>query len=185
MGRWRIPVQLWSSVGLPLLWGQLPARYVLKADALSFIWREYRLSVEYRLFRWAPPFIASVERHKWDGLTLVVGGGYYRRFPVRGGVWKIGLRYYIWRSAYSPQGFWVGIHGAGQAWGMRGESPSFSWVPGLTLGYQHIFRQAYGGAVEPYILVEPRLFGSTPFAPFQLGLHAGFAARRWERRNLP
>ncbi|MCS6895167.1 MAG: hypothetical protein NZZ60_03330 [Bacteroidia bacterium] len=163
----------------------MPARYVLKADALSFLWREYRLTAEYRLFRWAPPFIASVERHRWDGLTFILSGSYYRRLPTRGGIGRIGVRYYVWRPAYSPQGFWVGLHGAGQAWGLRGEKPSFAFAPGLTLGYQHIFRQAYGGIVEPHLLLEPRIFRLAPFAIFQFGLNVGFAARHWERRNLP
>ncbi|GIV23309.1 MAG: hypothetical protein N3A68_01920 [Bacteroidia bacterium] len=176
---------LWSKIGLSLCLGQLPARYVLKADALGFLWREQRLTAEYRLFRWAPPLKASVERARWDGLTLTLNGSYYRRLPLRGGVLRSGVRYYPLRPAYAPEGLWVGLHGTLGLVAPVRETPQWQGGPGLSLGYQHIFHQAYGGVIEPYLLLD-FLFGRYKnLMPFQVGLHIGFAARKWNRRNIP
>jgi len=167
------------------VWAQLPARYVLKADVLGPLWREYRLMGEYRLFRWAPPFIASVERHRWEGLTFILSGSYYRRWPARGGGLRIGGRYYFLQPNYAPHGLWAGLHGALAGFGARGEKTYWAAGAGLTIGYQHLFRQAYGGCIEPYLLLELLGGRKKPFFPFQVGLNVGFASRRWERRNLP
>lgn len=175
---------LWAWSSALLVWGQLPARYAFKADALSPLWREYRLAGEYRLFRWAPPFIASVERHRWEGLTFTLAGSYYRRWPEQGGVLRVGGRYYFLRPKYAPQGLWAGLHLAVGATGARTERTFWAGGAGLTIGYQHIFRQAYGGCVEPYVLFELLGGRQKPFSPFQVGLHVGLASRRWDRRNL-
>ncbi|GIV24816.1 MAG: hypothetical protein KatS3mg026_0508 [Bacteroidia bacterium] len=180
MGKWGL--WAWSS-GL-LVWGQLPARYVLKADILSPLWREYRLAGEYRLFRWAPPFIASVERHRWEGLTGWAALSYYRRWPQRGALLRLGARYYPLRTAYTPEGLWVGLHGAVAGRAPRSEPTRWAAGFGLTVGYQHLFHQAYGAAVEPYLLLEGLFGGQKAFSPFQVGLNVGFASRRWDRRNL-
>jgi hypothetical protein len=176
----------WSEIALlGLLWGQLPARYVIKGDALSFLWREYRIAGEYRLFRWAPPFIASVERHRWEGLTLLLSTSYYRRLPHRGALARIGARYYFHRPAYAPEGLWAGVHITTGGSAARQEVTRWVIGGGLTVGYQHIFHQAYGGTVEPYLLLD--LVGGRAkwVFPFQIGLQVGFAARKWNRRNLP
>ncbi|RMF46302.1 MAG: hypothetical protein D6750_10580 [Bacteroidetes bacterium] len=181
MGRWG----LWAWSSALWVWGQLPARYVLKADVLAPLWREYRLMGEYRLFRWAPPFIASVERHRWEGLTGTVGVSYYRRWPERGAFLRVGLHYYALRPPYAPEGFWVGVQAMLGAWAPRTEKPRWTAGPGLTIGYQHLFHQAYGAAIEPYLLVEGLFGPRRRYFPFQVGLNVGFASRRWERRNLP
>ncbi|MCS7152319.1 MAG: hypothetical protein N2253_05865 [Bacteroidia bacterium] len=176
---------LWSSfIGISVLGAQLPARYVIKGDVLSFLWREQRLAGEYRLFQWAPPFIASVERHRWEGLTLLTSVSYFRLLPRRGAVIRTGVRYYFRKPAYSPEGLWGGIHLAGGIWGVRSEPSSGTVTGGLTVGYQHIFHQAYGGVVEPYLLIEPYFRSAVPFRPIQVGVYVGFASRRWQRRNL-
>lgn len=181
-----LPDPRWSSlVWLGWLSAQLPARYAVKADALSFLWREHRVWGEYRLFQWAPPFIASVDRHRWDGMTAILGLSYFRRLPLRGGIMRLGLRYYPLKPAYSPEGLWIGLHIAGGFWNARRERALFSTAPGLTIGYQHIFRQGYGALVEPYILIEPHFRRDAPFRPFQPGVNVGFASRRWDRRLLP
>lgn len=178
----------WNSLGWLLCAGmlsaQLPARYVLKADALGFLWKEHRVWGEYRLFQWAPPFIASVDRHPWDGLTAVLGMSYFRKLPLRGAIVRAGARYYPLRPVYSPQGFWVGLHIATAIWNARREKISLGAAPGVTIGYQHIFRQAYGGSVEPYLLIEPYMFQKAPIRPIQIGINAGFASRRWGRATL-
>ncbi|MCX7606294.1 MAG: hypothetical protein N2170_03375 [Bacteroidia bacterium] len=176
----------WSRLGLSIsfVWAQLPARYLLKGDALSFLWREYRITGEYRLFRWAPPFISSVERARWDGLTFIAGGSYYRRLPLRGGIFRSGLRYYWLRRVYAPQGVWAGLHLCIGGWGPPREKTTWAGGVGFTMGYQHLFYQAYGGVVEPYLQVEG-LFGRyRALYPIQVGLNVGFAARKWDRRNL-
>ncbi|MCX8111807.1 MAG: hypothetical protein N3E49_01220 [Bacteroidia bacterium] len=176
----------WSSgLWIGMLAAQLPARYVLKADGLGFVWREFRLWGEYRLFRWAPPFIASVDRHRWDGLTLCVGLGYFRRWPLRGGLGRVGLRYYPLRRPYAPEGLWVGLHVVGAGWGVRRESTMLSVAPSLSIGYQFIFRQSYGGVIEPLVCIEPHWRQDSPFSLVQLGVNVGWASRRWSRRNLP
>lgn len=182
-----MPINLrWSSLlYISWLFAQLPARYGVKGDALSFLWREYRAWGEYRLFQWAPPFISSVDRHRWDGMTAILGMSYFRRLPLRGGIMRVGLRYYPQKPAYSPQGLWVGLHLAAGLWNARRERPLLAFAPGLTIGYQYIFGQAYGALVEPYVMIEPYLRRGFPFRPVQVGINVGFASRRWDRRMLP
>lgn len=170
------------SIWLVPLWAQLPVRYGIRADLASFIWREQRFWGEYRLFQWAPPFIATVERARWEGLTAIIGLSYFRRLPWRGAVARMGLRYYFLRPAYSPHGVWAGILGGIGVWGARSEKPLLAPLAGLAVGYQHIFYQGYGATVEPFLLLEPRWRKGAPFAPLQLGLGVGFGSRRWDRR---
>lgn len=173
------------SGGVGALWAQLPARYGLKADILSFLSREHRLTGEYRLFRWAPPFIASVERARAEGLTAVLSLSYYRYLPQRGLIVRPGVRYYFWKPPYAPEGLWVGVHGAIAGWGARREKTTWSAGAGLSIGYQHLFRQAYGASIEPYLLAEGLLRRPPKVWALQIGVNVGFAARKWERRNLP
>ncbi len=173
------------SGGIGILWAQLPTRYVLKLDALSFLSREHRITGEYRLFRWAPPFIASVERARWEGLTVTLSLSYYRYLPQRGAIGRPGARYYFWKRPYTPEGLWVGLHGAIASWAARREKAYWSAGAGLSLGYQHLFRQAYGAAVEPYLLAEVLSRRPPRGMALQVGLNVGFAARKWDRRNLP
>lgn len=176
--RW---VALFMGVG-GVLWGQLPARYVLKADALSWVWRSYRVGGEYRLFRWAPPFEANVERPKYEGLTLQVWADYVRLLPVRGVVLRPGGRYYFLFPRKAPHGLWAGLHGVGGLTGAPQEKTTLALGIGLSVGYQHIFRQSYGGVVEPYLLVEVRGRSLAWLSPVQVGLSLGIASRRWRLR---
>ncbi|MEN2992916.1 MAG: hypothetical protein ABDH91_05115 [Bacteroidia bacterium] len=174
---------LWSS-GLVVGWGQLPARYVLKADIFSFLWREQRLSGEYRLFEYAPPFVAGVERPKWEGLTAIGSVAFFRHLPLYGILLRPGLRYYPLRPVYSPQGFWSGLHLAGGLFFLREGPLRAAGGLGLSVGYQYIFRQAYGATVEPFLQGEI-IFPSFSLSPLQVGLQVGFAGRKWWGQNLP
>ncbi|MCS7297185.1 MAG: hypothetical protein RMK19_06615 [Bacteroidia bacterium] len=174
---------LWSSLGaLGLGVAQLPVRYVLKADVWSFLWHEQRLMGEYRLGRWAPPFIASVERPRWEGLAATVQLSFYRRLPWWGLIARPGVRYYFLNPKRALEGMWSGIHVGGGFWTNRQEQREFPLTSGIAVGYQHIFRQAYGLAIEPYFWVEVPLRGNLQF--LQVGFQVGFASRRWSRRNL-
>lgn len=172
----------WSTLWVVPLFAQLPVRYSFRADLTSFFWREQRLWGEYRLFQWAPPFIATVERARCEGLTATIAISYFRRLPLRGGAFRLGVRYYFLRPPYSPQGIWAGaLIGIG-VWGARNEKPFFTPLAGLAVGYQHIFYQGYGAAVDPFLFFEPRWRRGSPLAPLQVGLGVGFASRRWARR---
>ncbi|MCS6789958.1 MAG: hypothetical protein NZ580_03140 [Bacteroidia bacterium] len=167
---------LWSSV-----WGvafaQLPSRYALKANLISFFWREYELTGEYRLFAWAPAFQANVERARWEGLASIVGVGFY---PRRTWLLRGGIRYYFLRPKYALEGLWGGLHGI-IGWRER----KYSGGMGLSVGYQHIFRQGYGFSVEPFLRGEGVYAGEKIQFALHLGLNIGVAARRWLRRNIP
>ncbi len=167
---------------LGLLWGQLPARYALKGDGLSWIWRSYRLGAEYRLFRWAPPFEAHVERPRREGLTVVLWADYVRMLPERGVVFRPGLRYYFLQPKKAPHGLWVGLHAVGGLSGATWEKAAFTGGIGLAVGYQYIFRQSYGGLVEPYLLAEIRGRKLRWISPVQVGFSLGLASRRWRLR---
>ncbi len=172
----------WIVWGVSILWGQLPARYALKADALSWVWRSYRVGGEYRLFRWAPPFKANVERHRWDGLTMSLWVDYVRLLPVRGVVVRPGARYYFLWPERAPHGLWAGLHAIGGLSGAPNEKPIFAAGLGLAFGYQYLFRQSYGGLVEPYLLAEVRGKSLRWISPIQVGLALGIASRRWGLR---
>ncbi|MCS7188996.1 MAG: hypothetical protein NZ933_04280 [Bacteroidia bacterium] len=176
------PVHLWSSISILL--AQLPVRYALKADVLSFLWREYRVSGEYRLFQWAPPFIASVERAKWEGLTIICQGSYYRRLPYWGAIIRLGLRYYFLRRNYAPEGLWGGMHLGGSSIVVPDEKMKGGAGGGIGIGYQHVFHQGYGGIIEPYLLIEGIFSRYKGFCPIQMGINVGLASRKWNRRNL-
>lgn len=183
IGLGKVLVPLSSSLGG--IWAQLPARYVLKADGLSFLVREHRITGEYRLFRWAPPFIASVERVRWEGLTAVLSLSYYRYLPQRGVIGRPGMRYYFWKRPYAPEGLWAGLHGTVASWAARREKTTWGAGAGLSVGYQHLFHQAYGAAIEPYLSMEILSRRPPRSWVLQVGVNVGFAARKWERRNLP
>jgi len=172
----------WLFLGISVLWGQLPARYVLKADALSWIWRSYRVGGEYRLFRWAPPFVASVDRHQWDGLTLNIWADYVRLLPIRGIILRPGARYYFLRPEKAPSGLWASLYGVAALSGAPDKKPTPAAGIGLAIGYQHLFRQSYGGLVEPYLLAEARGRSLRWLSSIQIGLAAGLASRRWGLR---
>jgi len=165
-----------------VLWAQLPARYVLKADVLSWAWRSYRISGEYRLFKGAPPFEANVERPKYEGLTIQVGVDYVRLLPVHGVVLRPGSRYYFLHPRKAPHGLWACLHGVGGLTGTPREKTILALGIGLSVGYQHIFRQSYGGVVEPYLLVETQGKSLRWLSPVQIGLSLGIASRRWRLR---
>jgi len=164
------------------VWAQLPARYVLKADALSWAWRSYRVGGEYRLFRYAPPFEANVERPRREGLTLTIWADYVRFLPLRGWVGRVSGRYYFWVPRKAPHGWWGGIHGLIGMHGIPTEKARAVGGLGLSFGYQHLFRQSYGGTVEPYLLVELRGRSLRWISPIQVGLSLGLASRRWRLR---
>nr|BAL56524.1 hypothetical protein HGMM_F40B03C12 [uncultured Bacteroidetes bacterium] len=113
-----------------------------------------------------------------------MGCSYWRRLPERGAVLRLGAKYYPLKPAYSPQGAWIGVHLTGAGISPRSEKTLWTGGMGIALGYQHIFRQAYGGSVEPYLLGEITWGKKRLTSPLQIGMNIGFAARRWERRNL-
>lgn len=172
----------WLFLVISGLWGQLPARYALKADALSWIWHSYRLGGEYRLFRWAPPFEANVERHRLDGATLNIWADYVRLLPVRGIVLRAGARYYFLRPERAPHGLWAGLYGVAALSGAPDKKPTPAIGVGLAIGYQYLFQQSYGGLIEPYLLAEVRGRSLRWLSPIQVGLAAGLASRRWGLR---
>ncbi len=165
-----------------LAWGQLPVRYILQADGLSWLWREYRMGAEYRFFREAPPFEAGVFRPRLEGLTGTLGLSYARMLPIRGVLGRVGVKYYGWRPRYAPAGLWVGLHGLVGLIGAIGEPSRRAWGVGLSVGYQCIFRQSYGAVVDPYLLWEWRPSKAWQVSPLQIGLRMGLASRRWQRR---
>lgn len=175
MGRWGV----WL-IGLG--WAQLPARYVVQADVVSWVWGEYRASGEYRLFREAPPFEGGVLRPRLEGLTSTLGLSYVRKLPLRGFFIRPGIKYYGWRPRYAPAGLWVGFHGLIGGVGAFQEPSHVISGLGISLGYQYIFRQSYGALLDPYLMWEWRFSRAWREAPLQVGLRVGLASRRWQRR---
>lgn len=167
---------LWSSA-LGLVCAQLPVRYALKANLTSFFWKEYELTGEYRLFAWAPAFHANVERARWEGLAMTMGASSY---PRKTWLLRVGARYYFLRPKYALEGLWGGFHGV-----IGWKEGKYPVGIGLSMGYQHVFRQGYGFSIEPFLRGEGVYAGEKARFALHLGLNIGVAARKWLRRNIP
>lgn len=158
---------------LVLLWAQrpLPNAFVFKADLLSPLAREWRLSFEHRISQKAPPPKAHVFRPKVENLTLYLQTSYWRQAPKSIGVLRVGARYYFFRRI-TPEGPWIGL-----LWGHA--LVPYSVGASLQAGYQFFLGQSYAITLEPYLLLE-MWRQSTPL--FFGGIHIGFAARK--KRNM-
>ncbi|MGQ9864524.1 MAG: hypothetical protein ACUVRD_08630 [Bacteroidia bacterium] len=163
-----------SSLAI-FLWAQrpLPNAFVFKADLLSPVAHEWRLSFEHRISQKAPPEKAHVFRPKTENLTLFLQTSYWRRSRESIGILRVGARYYFFRRI-TPEGPWIGL-----GWG-NAMAP-YQTGASLQAGYQFFLGQSYAITLEPYLLVE-LWSGREPPPLFALGLHVGFASRK--KRNM-